>query len=92
MILSEATYSNKNAIATNSIAPLSLAIGAKPIAREAYNASKDGAIIEFLKSSLCEYTAFATVLMLIIFQFSLYEFNSDEYLTSDARGAVASNH
>ncbi len=88
MMLSETAHSNKSAITTNSISSFAaIGIGAKSLEREAYMA-EEGAIMSFLSSTLCEYKAFATVLMLIIFQFSLYDFNGDEYLSSDAHGAV----
>ena len=89
MTLSETIYSDKISISTDVIHPfVSIGVGARSIGRMPYNASNKNAIGSFLKSSLCEYKAFATILMLILFQFSLYDFSSDEYVASNPHGAM----
>lgn len=43
---------------------------------------------KFFTTTLCEYKAIAIVALLLVFQFSLYDFNIDEYVSSNPHGVA----
>lgn len=43
---------------------------------------------KFFTTTLCEYKAIAIVALLLVFQFSLYDFNIDEYVSSNPHGVT----
>ena len=87
MILSNTIYEDKNYVATDAIDTLTkVRVGVKFLDRGVYNEKKVNALTSFLKSSLCEYKTIAIVALLLIFQFSLYDYNINEYISSDHHG------
>jgi hypothetical protein len=85
MILSETNWRYKKPIEVVTIKPLKNREHTTGIA---YRSSVIRASSKFLTATLCEYKAIAIVALLLVFQFSLYDFNVDEYVSSNPHGVA----
>ncbi len=85
MILSETNWSYKKPMESVAIKPLK---NRKHATDAAYKSRIVRASSKFLTATLCEYKAIAVVALLLVFQFSLYDFNVDEYVTSNPHGVA----
>ena len=87
MILSETNWRCRKPI---KVATIKLLKNREHATRIAYKNRMVQAILKFLTATLCEYKAIAIVALLLVFQFSLYDFNVDEYVSSNPHG-IAQN-
>jgi hypothetical protein len=83
MILSETNWQYKQSIPSARVFPtkkMKRATGAVYNSRAVKDSSHS------LISILCKYRALAAITLLLIFQFALYDFNVDEYTSSNPHG------
>ena len=85
MILSETNWRYKKPMEAVTIKPLKNREDATGIA---YKSRIVRASSKFLTATLCEYKAIVIVTLLLVFQFSLYDFDVDEYVTSNPHGVA----
>jgi len=85
MILSETNWRYKKPMEAVTIKPLK---NREHSTDAAYKSRIVRASSKFLTATLCEYKAIVIVTLLLVFQFSLYDFNVDEYVTSNPHGVA----
>ena len=85
MILSETNWQYKQSVSSTRVFPIKkmkLATGAVYNSRAVKDSSHS------FVSILCKYKSFTAIILLLIFQFALYDFDIDEYTSNNLHGTT----